>query len=59
MLLRVASELFNVSDKSIVWVLGRDGYDVAEAFSLNFRKAQERDVLANVFSTITKKRLGF
>jgi len=59
MLLRVGSELFNVSDKSIVWVLGRDGHYVAEAFLLNFRKAQERDVLANVLSTVTKKRLGF
>ena len=58
-LLRVASEAFNVSDKPIVRVLGRDGYFVAEAFLLNLRKTQERDMLSNVFSAVTKKRLEF
>ena len=59
MLIRVASEVFNVSDKPIVRVLGRDRYYVAEAILLNLRKTQERDMLSNVFSTVTKKRLGF
>ena len=59
MLLRVASEVFNVSDKPMVRVLGRDGYCVAEAFLLNPRKSQERDMPSNVFSTVTKKRLEF
>jgi len=58
MLLWVASEVFNVSDKSIVWVLGRDGNYVAEAFLLDFCKTQERDVLSNVFSTVTRKGWG-
>ena len=59
MLLRVASEVFNVSDKPIVRVLGRDGYYVAEAFLMDLRKTQEREMLSNVFSTATKKRLEF
>jgi len=58
MLLRVASEVFNVSDKPIVRVLDRIRYYVAEAFLLNHRKTQERDMLSNVFSMVTKKRSG-
>jgi len=58
-LLRAASEVFNVSDKPIVRVLGRDGCCVAEAFLLNPRKTQERDMLSNVFSTVTKNSLEF
>jgi hypothetical protein len=41
-----------------VWVLGRDGNYVAEAFLLDFCKTQERDVLSNVFSTVTRKGWG-
>ena len=58
MLLRVAPEGLDVSNKSVVRVLGIDGYHVAEAFLLNFRKTQERNMLSRVFSTVTKKWLG-